>query len=102
MIEPTKTEWVAPTIRGLKKDKTLLFCVNYCKLKTFTIQELYLVRHTDDYIDSVGEQTVFWKQDATSSCWQIKIEGSFKDRSALKSNHGFYSFIRMPVGLCNF
>lgn len=48
VIEPGRMEWASPVIFVSKKDGTLRFCIDYCKLKKVTKQDSYSVPGMDE------------------------------------------------------
>ena len=66
-----------------------------------TIRDVYPLPRMDDYIDSLGEASVFTTLDCNSGYWQIPIREEDRDKTAFTSHAGTFRFIRMPVGLTN-
>lgn len=72
-IEKAQTEWMAPKIFALKKDATLCFCVDYCKLNMVTKRESHPTPRMNECVDTSGEVTVFSTRDANRGYWQVEI-----------------------------
>ena len=47
-IEPTSAEWASPVVFVPKKDGTMLFCVDYCKLNPVTFRDYYPLPRMDE------------------------------------------------------
>ena len=50
VIEPTSAEWESPVVFVPKKDGTMPFCVDYCKLNAVTVRDSYLWYHGYDTV----------------------------------------------------
>ena len=55
----------------------------------------------DEYIDSLGDATVFTTLDANSGYWQIPLAEKDREKSAFVCHAGLYQYLRMPFGLTN-
>ena len=55
----------------------------------------------DEYIDSLGEATVFTTLDCNSGYWQIPVAPSDREKTAFVCHAGLYQYRRMPFGLTN-
>ena len=101
VIEPAQSAWVSPGVIVPKQDGSYRFCVNYRRLNAVTIRDVYPLPRMDDYIDSLGETSVFTTLDCNSGYWQIPIREEDRDKTAFTSHAGTFRFIRMPLGLTN-
>lgn len=48
VVEPTHTEWAAPTVFVPEKDGTLRFCVEYCKFNAVSVGDAYQIPRMDE------------------------------------------------------
>lgn len=74
LIEPARSEWSSPVVLVPEKDRTLRFCVDYCRLNKFTRRDCYPIPRMDKCIDSLGNATVFNNLDCkveTAACLSI-------------------------------
>ena len=101
VIEPSSSEWASPVVIVAKKDGTFRFCVDYRKLNAVTLRDSYPLPRMDEYIDSLGEATVFTTLDCNSGYWQIEMDERDRDKTTFTSHAGLYRFMRMPFGLKN-
>lgn len=53
----------------------------------------------DEFIDPLGDATIFSTLDANCGCSQVEINQRDSEQTTLTSHHGLYRFIRMPFGL---
>lgn len=63
-IEPTNTKWASLIKMVSKKDVFLCLCVDYRELNSVTIMDSYPISRIDEYIDSLGDGTIFTTLDA--------------------------------------
>lgn len=66
VIKPAQNEWASPIIFAPKKDRSLLFYIDYRMLNAITVCDSYPIPQMDEYIYSLGEATVFTTVDANS------------------------------------
>ena len=59
VIEPAQAEWASPVVIVPKPDGSLRFCVDYRKLNASTVKDTYPLPRMDEYLDSLGDATVF-------------------------------------------
>ena len=60
VIEPTQSAWGSSVVIVPKQDGSYRFCVDYRRLHAVTIRDVYPLPRMDDYIDSLGEASVFY------------------------------------------
>ena len=70
VIEPAQSEWASPIVIAPKKDGTPRFCIDFGKLNEVTIRDSYPIPRMDDFIDSLGDSTVYSTLDANWGYWQ--------------------------------
>ena len=100
-IEPTSTEWASPVVFVPKKDGTMRFCVDYRKQNAVTVRDSYPLPRMDEFIDSLGDATVFTTLDCSSRYWQVEIAEEDRDKTTFTSHSGLYRFLRVLFGLKN-
>jgi hypothetical protein len=83
IIEPATCEWASPIVLVPKPDRALRFCVDYRKLNMITVPDTYPLPRTDEYIDSLGDATVFTTLDSNSGYWQIPVYRTIAIRQLL-------------------
>lgn len=71
VIYPAHTEWVAPTSVARKKHLTLRFLRYDRKLRAVSAGDAYPIPRMYEYIDCLGDTTVFSKLDANCRYWHI-------------------------------
>lgn len=59
VIEPAQIEWDSPVFMAPKKDGTMRFCVDFRHLNTATIPDTFPLPCMQDFIDNLGDASVF-------------------------------------------
>lgn len=62
-------------------DGSLRFFVDYLDINALYVKEAYSIPRMDQFINSLGEDTVFTTLDANWGYWQIDIYDRDKDRT---------------------
>lgn len=86
-----------PHIIPPKKNRSLLFCVNYRQLIALTVRNSYSQPRTDERIDSLHEATIFSTLDANLGYWQIEIDPTEHEKIMFRSHHGVSQFTRFQL-----
>jgi Reverse transcriptase (RNA-dependent DNA polymerase) len=55
----------------------------------------------EEFIDSLGDATIFSTLDCNSGYWQIPVHPYDRAKPTFTSHEGLYRFLRMPFGLRN-
>ena len=50
IVQPSKSPWASPVVSVPKKDGSLRFCVDYCKLNSITRKDVNPLPRVDDNI----------------------------------------------------
>ena len=48
IVTPSKSPWASPIVLVPKKDGTIQFCVDYCKVNEVTLKVAYPIPRVDD------------------------------------------------------
>lgn len=89
IIEQAQTEWAAPVVYVSKKDKNLLFCVDYRKQNLASKRDSYPIRRVHECNASLGKATIFSALDARSGYWQVKFEDADEQKTVHKSQQSY-------------
>ena len=98
IIQPSSSPWASPVVLVGKKDGSLRFCVDYCKLNAITRKDAYPLPRVDDSLEALSGSRWFSTLDLLSGYWQVEIDE--KDRP-FTTGDGLFEFRVMPFGLCN-
>ena len=100
-IEESNSPWASPVLLVPKKDGGWRMCVDYRKLNTVTKKVSYPIPRTEDTFDYLLQAKWFSKMDAASGFWQVPVERSSKEKTAMITPDGLFQWKVMPFGLCN-
>ncbi len=92
VIEPARSEWTSPIVLVPKSDGSLRYCVDYRRLNALTVREAYPLPCMDEYIDSLGDATVFATLDCNSGYWQIPVHPDNRNETTFTSHFGTFRF----------
>ena len=86
-----------------KKDGSLCFCLDFCRLNAYTKKDSYPLWHTQEALESMAGTTHFSMMDFKSKFWQVRMAPESQQYTTLMvGNLGFYELTQMHFGLCNF
>ena len=100
-VEPSQTPWASPVVLVRKKEDSLRFCVDYCKVNTVTEFDTYPLPRIDEMVEALGRARFFTTLDLLSGYWQVGFTPEARLKSAFCVHGGLHLFNVMSVGLCN-
>ena len=101
-IRKSNSCWASAIVLVRKKDGSLRFCIDLCKLNAQTIKDAYSLPCIDETLGCLGGATIFTSLDLRSGYWQVEMEEESKPLTAFTVGPlGFYKCERMPFGLTN-
>ena len=65
-----------------KKDGTLLFCINFWKLKDATVNDAHPLPRIDDTVEALKGAKFFSTLDLKSGYWLVPIKEELKSKTA--------------------
>ena len=83
------------------KDHSNLFCVNFRKLNQVIKKKSYPLPVIDNILALPGKVKYFTSLDLKSGYWQVLMEESDKEKTALTCHWGLFEFNVMHFGLSN-
>jgi len=101
VIEPSDAEWSFPVVVAPKPCGHFRLCVDYRRLNEMSVKDIYPLPRMDDYLDSLGDATVFSTFDCNASYWQIPVAEEDRDKTTFTAHTGLLRFLRLPFGLVN-
>ena len=102
VILPSQSLWCNTVVLLRKKDGSLCFCVDFCRLNTRTKKDLYPLLWIQEALESMAGTAHLSTMDFKSRFWQVKMAPESQQYTAFTmGNLGFYEFTRRPFRLCN-
>lgn len=80
-----KNRSARPIVFASKRQGSLLFCVDYCKLNAVTIHDLYPLHRMDGCINSQCDAQFVQTLHASSGYWQAEIDEHKREKTALQA-----------------
>ena len=101
-IRKSNSPWASAVVLVRKKDGSLRFCIDLCKLNACSIKDAYSLPRINKTLDCLGGSVIFTSLDLKSGYWQVEMEEMSKQLMAFTMGPlGFYECERMPFGLTN-
>lgn len=101
VIEECESPWATPVVLVPKKDGTVRICVDYRRLNAITKTDPYPMPRIDELIDLVKRTLYMSTIDLRSGYWQVSVNPTDGDKTAIITPFGTFRFKRMPFGLKN-
>ena len=102
LLRPSTSPWASPVVMVKKKDGSMRFCVDFCKMNDATIKDAHPLPRIDDTLESLHGAQYFTTLDLKSGYWQVPIKEEDKEKTAFRTSSGqLYEFNQLPFGLCN-
>jgi hypothetical protein len=99
IIRRSVSAWSAPVVLVKKKDNSRRFCVDYRRLNSKTVKDVYPLPRIDEMIDKLAQSQYFSALDLASGYWQIEVAECDKPKTAFNTGTGLYEFNVLPFGL---
>lgn len=101
IIEEVKdaTDWCAPMVPVIKKNKKPRICVDLTKLNKAVKRERFILPNLEDIAPKLSGATVFSTMDASSGFWQIPLDESSRKLTTFITPVGRFCFCRLPFGI---
>ena len=93
--------WATPIILVHKKDGSICFCMDCCKVNDVTWKDAYPLPQIDTTLDTLSGSQWLSTIDQLSGYWQVEMDETDKEKTAFCTTEGLLQFRVMPFGLCN-
>lgn len=101
-IRKSSSPWASAVVLVTKKDGSLRFCIDLCKLNNRTVKDSYALPRIEETLECLSGAKWFTSLDLKSGYWQVEMSEECKEMTAFTVGPlGFYECERMPFGLCN-
>ena len=102
VICPSQSPWCNMVVLVWKKDGSLCFCVDFCRLNAHTKKDSYPLLQIQEVLEGMTGTVHFSTMNFWSGFWQVKMAPKSQQYTTFTmGNLGFYEFIHMPFRLCN-
>ena len=101
LIEPTHSEWAAPTVLVPKRDGSYRLVIDYRKLNAQTVKTSWPLPRISDILSNLEGSCYFSSLDLCSGFHQMEIDEEDRHLTSFITPFGLYQWKRMPMGLCN-
>lgn len=93
------TDWCAPMVPVIKKNKKPRICVDLKKLNKAVKRERFILPTLEDIAPTLSGATVFSTVDASSGFWQIPLDANSRRLTTFITPVGRFCFRRLPFGI---
>jgi hypothetical protein len=100
-IRPSVSYCGAPILFVKNKDGTLRLCIDFQKLKKYTIKNKYPLPIIDGLFDQLTGAKIFSKIDLRSGYHRVRIKEEDIHKTTFRTRYGHYEFVVVPFGLTN-
>ena len=102
IIEPVEeSEWISPMVLQDKKTGKVQICVDLKNLNDACLHDPFSIPFTDEVLEGVGGQEVYFFTDGFYGYQQIKIVKEDRRKTTFVTDWGCYQYTMMPFGLKN-
>ncbi len=101
LIRPSSSPWASPVVLVQKRDGSIRFCVDHCRLNKVTTKDAYPLPRIDDSLSTLAGSQWFTTLDLVSGYWQVEVAEQDREKTAFCTTEGLYEFNVIPFGLCN-
>jgi hypothetical protein len=100
-IRPSTSPWGAPVLFVRKKDRTLRLCIDYRRLNSATVKDVYPLSLITELIDKLKRAKLFTKIDFDGAYHQIQIKPEDRPKSGFNYQLGHFEFTIMTFRFTN-
>ncbi|KZS05237.1 Uncharacterized protein APZ42_031640 [Daphnia magna] len=100
IVTSSRSPWSSSVVLVKKKNGEIRFCVDYRRLNSVTVKDVYPLPRIEDVLDRLGGAQFFTSLDLESGFWQVPMAKEHQEKTAFVTPDGLFEFSRLPFGLC--
>ena len=101
IIAPAQSPWSANVVMVKKRSGEYRTCIDFRNLNSLTKRDAYCLPRIDDCLRALAGATWFTTFDLKNSYYQVELAEKDREKTSFVVRGGQYSFLRLPMGLCN-
>ena len=90
VIRPSTSPWASPLVIVEKKDGSLRLCVDYHKLNSITVFDVYPIPRVDEVVEKIGNDKFISSIGLSKAYWQILLGEVCQKKSAFLAREKVY------------
>ncbi|KAI9550771.1 hypothetical protein GHT06_004558 [Daphnia sinensis] len=100
IVTSSRSPWSSSVVLVKKNNGEIRFCVDYRRLNSVTVKDVYPLPRIEDVLDRLGGAQFFTSLDLESGFWQVPMAKEHQEKTAFVTTDGLFEFSRLPFGLC--
>jgi hypothetical protein len=92
IIRKSKSPWASGIVLVRKKDGSVRFCLDYRKLNSLTVRDVYPLPRIDDSLAALQKGVFFSTLDMNAGYWQIPMDEASKEKTAFITEGGLFEY----------
>ncbi|CAF4083332.1 unnamed protein product [Rotaria magnacalcarata] len=100
-IEESTSPWSSSIVLVKKKDKTMIFCIDYRRLNAITIKNTFPLPRIEEILDQLSDAAYYTKFDFKSGYFQVPLSKEDWAKTAFSTRDNHYQFTVLPQGISN-
>jgi hypothetical protein len=101
MIVDSKSPWCSPVRLVRKPDGSIRVCVDFRKLNNVTVKDSFPMQRIEEIFQQLANARIFSSIDFAQGYFQIKMDPGSMANTAFATEHDFFEYKVMPMGLTN-
>jgi hypothetical protein len=101
MIVDSKSPWCSPVRLVRKPDGSIRVCVDFRKLNNVTVKDSFPMQKIEEIFQQLATARIFSSIDLAQGYFQIKMDPASMAYTAFATEHDFFEYKVMPMGLTN-
>ena len=90
VIQPPSSPWSSPVVFVRKPDKEVRFCIDYRRLNSITVRDVYPLPRKDDILGRLNGARYFTSLDLQKGFWQLPVTKEHREKTAFVTPDGLF------------